>query len=448
MIRLRCGNQLELNLKEAVRYYSRVLNISANATHEEIKQLYNKKVEKCRRTERLTYYVLNISNGTWLKWVSMGPVEEEPSFVESYRMLIKKKKCSECGEFMIPVPGMENYCSPECQAFTATLIQEIVNKYQRVNPTAEEVYSAGLLNTVFELFEVRGGYCQCEHVPFTPQCQNPCGVIRHHIQTCLKTRTEIENFKNEMLRIIERAVQNRPVNSVQANTSQSLNSNPYPTPPPSPNFTATSSNSSSLTNENGSNNFSTATPSRSTSSISSPSSTASSSNSSISQNQTSPKPSSPAPVLDITTSQPTSSEKPNNNSLVDLPTNNSKPNHEFSSEPLPPKNNNSGTVLDYPNNHNNENDKPTLPANENLTTQKQQLIHQIQTELVKSTNLDLDQYSNWKQTIEEISDIKQLQAYQNNLQQYLQSKKNSLTSSSQSQLTSSKTETNHSKFIW
>jgi hypothetical protein len=78
----------------------------------------------------------------------------------------------------------------------------------------------------------------------------------------------------------------------------------------------------------------------------------------------------------MTVSQPTSSEKPTNNSL-DLPITNSKPNHEFSSEPSLPKSNNSKTVLDYPNDS--KNDKPE----NSLAIQKQQVIQQIQAEIDK-----------------------------------------------------------------
>src|ERR1044072_465260 len=88
--------------------------------------------------------------------------------------------------------------------------------------------------------QVRNLTNQVNYVPPVPQPRQPRSIM------FVPGRPEIENFKNEMLRIIERAAQNRPQQLTQTNTSQSLNSNPYPTPPSSPNFTAISSNSSSL----------------------------------------------------------------------------------------------------------------------------------------------------------------------------------------------------------
>jgi hypothetical protein len=167
-----------------------------------------------------------------------------------------------------------------------------------------------------------------------------------------------------------------------ANTSQSLNANPYPTPPPNPNFAAISSNrGSSPISESSSSSNSSTTPNQSVSSPSevspannSISNSPSSNSKSSSQSQTSLQ--SNSLVSDITVSQPTSSEKPTNNSL-DLPITNFKPNHELSSEPSLPKNNNNKTVLDYPNDS--KNDKPE----NSLTLQKQQVIQQIQTEIDK-----------------------------------------------------------------
>ena len=65
----------------------------------------------------------------------------------------------------------------------------------------------------FNLFNICANLTGCFHVPFTPQCNDAPSIkeaISKHMMNCLKTQPEVENFKNEVLRIIEQAAQTNP----------------------------------------------------------------------------------------------------------------------------------------------------------------------------------------------------------------------------------------------
>jgi|SRR6185436_7754460 len=86
-------------------------------------------------------------------------------------------------------------------------ILQITNQWQQNNITHEEVFAT----TQFQYEDLfqdanRVPCCVYENDPIF----HPVEAFRNHIQNCLTTKDQIENFKNAMLRIIQAVVQNRP----------------------------------------------------------------------------------------------------------------------------------------------------------------------------------------------------------------------------------------------
>jgi hypothetical protein len=298
-----------------------------------------------------------------------------------YRVLKTKKACDSCKKFSFPenmkqLNGLFFCNNQECSNLhqsRTSVIQSIINKFQQTRVSFQDLYQAGGLAFI-DLFEINN--CQCEHPGMTLQ------DYTNHIQTCLKTRPEIESFKNEMLRIIEIAAPERAQLTSQVNPNPIV-ANPSPTPPSSPSSTTISSNSS-LINE--SSNSSSSNPS-SLPVSSSPHSESSNSISSPSpeqdQNQVSTK-------SELPSQSPSGSEKPNESLSNQL--NPSPSNSGFNSEQSQPENSNKNSPLNHSDNYT-ENDKTFSISDEGSTIQKEQVIQQIQAELKNLPSIDLKTFN-------------------------------------------------------
>jgi len=165
----------ELDPKEVLRIHSQYLGVCIGASQEQIDRVHNEKKELHQRTCSVSIVsFFNAHNLPEGRVSSERTCNEYAQILRSYLILKSRIKCNGCNDFMIPLQGIIS-CSQKCLDLYQTKVssmQEINNKLQQTN-LDPRVENTALVHDFFILFaNYHGSSCDCEHVPFTPMCND------------------------------------------------------------------------------------------------------------------------------------------------------------------------------------------------------------------------------------------------------------------------------------